>query len=97
MALLGLIFHYMIAFWWTYLFYFVYPKWKLLSMNIVLTGVGYGLVVWFCMNRIVLPLSSINMRPFDLSRAAVAAAILMIAIGIPLSYLAKQHYSKEKD
>jgi uncharacterized protein involved in exopolysaccharide biosynthesis len=45
------------------------------------------------MNRVVLPLSQVRMGPFDWSKAALAAAVLVVAIGCPLSFLAKRHFS----
>lgn len=90
----GLIFHYLIAFTWTILFYLLYPKLRFAPSNRLVVGIGYGAVVWFVMNRIVLPLSNVPQRPFDLQRAIIAALVLMVAIGIPLSFMAKRHFSR---
>jgi hypothetical protein len=93
-SILGLIFHYIIAFIWTVIFFLVFPRIKLLSKSRLLTGLGYGLFVWFIMNRVVLPLSNISPRPFNLNQAIIGMTILIIAIGLPLSFMAGKYYSK---
>lgn len=96
-AVMGLAFHYVVAFGWTTLFFLIYPRLAFAPANRLLTGIGYGIFVWFMMNRVVLPLSNVKMGPFDLQRASIAALVLIVAIGIPLSYLASKHYSKAKE
>lgn len=96
-AVLGLLFHYVIAFGWSFLFLLIYPKLNFAPKHRLLTGIGYGAFVWFMMNRIVLPLSNISMRPFDPVRALIAAAVLVVAIGIPLSFVASGYYKEKVD
>lgn len=93
-AVMGLALHYVIALGWSMLFFLVYPRLTVAPANRLLTGIGYGIFVWFMMNRVVLPLSNVPVRPFDLQRAIIAALVLVVAIGIPLSFLASKHYSK---
>lgn len=91
-AVLGFVFHYCIAYTWTTFFFLMYPKLKFLSKNKIITGIGYGLFVWLIMNRIVLPLSNTPSFPFRLTSALIGASILIIAIGLPLSFIAKRFY-----
>src|SRR6478609_4165971 len=58
MVALGVLFHFCIAFIWTLIFFFLYPRLKLNSLNWVITGILYGLVVWAGMNFVVLRLSN---------------------------------------
>ena len=92
----GLLFHYMIAFGWTILFFKIYPKFTFLSKNVLATGIGYGLFVWLVMNRVVLPLSNTPPRNFQLTQALIAMVVLILAIGLPLSVLARRYYSGDK-
>ena len=62
-----------------------------LAKSRLLTGLGYGLVVWAVINLVVVPNSVIGWRGFDLARAARAASILVVCIGITLSFLAYRH------
>src|SRR4249919_564492 len=50
MVLSGIIFHYGIAFLFTLLFFWLYPKMNLGSKNKWVTGITYGLLIWLTMN-----------------------------------------------
>ncbi len=92
MVTIGLVIHYTIAFLFTGLFFWLYPKMNLGAKNKWITGIIYGILVWFVMNRLVLPLSNVVHRPFSLSNALINIGILIICIGIPLSLLARRFY-----
>jgi uncharacterized membrane protein YagU involved in acid resistance len=95
MILSGLIFHYIIAFAFTAFFFLFYPNLKLLSKNKLITGVAYGFFIWSIMNLVVVPLSKIGNRPFNIVNAVINAVILIVCIGIPLSFMANAFYKKE--
>jgi hypothetical protein len=90
-AVMGLLFHYVIAGIWTWFFFFLYAQVKFLQKNVWLTAVTYGVFVWFVMNRIVLPLSNTPAIPFTVRGALISAAILIAAIGTPLSFMARRY------
>lgn len=92
MSVYGLLFHYLFALVWTIIFFMLYPKIKLLRRNIFATAIVYGLFVWLIMNRVVMPLSKAPLIKFDPGKALVAMLILVIAIGLPLSFSAEKHY-----
>lgn len=88
----GLVFHYIVAFLFTLFFFWIYPRMKFLSWNKVITGAGYGIFAWLVMNLLVVPLSNAPAIPFVLSKAIVAAAILMVCIGLPISLIVSRYY-----
>lgn len=90
----GILFHLLIAFTWALFFFLLYPKIKVMRKNWIITGIVYGLFIWIVMNRIVLPLSNTPSIPFKINAAIIAALILIIAIGLPLSFIAYKQYSK---
>lgn len=91
----GLFFHYCIATIWTTIFYLMYSKITMLTKNWMVIGVGYGLVVKFGMSQVVLPLSNTPDLPFTSKGAIISSLILIVAIGLPLSFMAnKLHKSK---
>lgn len=96
-ALLGLFCHYLIAFSFTFFFAWMYPKWKWLSVNRLLTAIVYGLFVWAVMNLVVVRLSRITPGPFHLNKAAMAALILICMIGLPLSFILGNHFDHRKE
>jgi len=92
--LLGLLFHYIIAFAFTLFYFLVYPKMPLLSKNIVLSALLYGIFVWIVMNLGIVPLSYIGKFPSTLEGVITNMFILIIAIGLPVAWGARRYYGK---
>jgi len=97
MPLLGLLFHFIIAYSFTALFFLVYPSIKFLSKNILVTAVVYGIFIYVVTNMLVLPLTKLPAIPFHFDKALIATAILIVAIGLPLSFFARQFYRNRKN
>jgi hypothetical protein len=91
-SLMGLLFHYGIAFFWTLLFFLVYPKIPL--KNKLVIGLVYGIVVWAAMNLVVLPIvfDSYSLKWPSL---LIGMGILVVVVGIPLAYLANWFYGQK--
>jgi len=96
MIVAGLLFHYFIAFVFTVLFFWIFPRIKLFHRHPLLTGIVYGCFVWSVMNLVVVPLSSIGSRPFVPLNAFINLLILIVCIGIPLSFMANHFYNKKQ-
>jgi uncharacterized membrane protein YagU involved in acid resistance len=94
MALLGLLFHFIIAYSFTILFFLLYPYVKFMSKNIVLTAIVYGIFIFVVMNLLVLPLTKVPRSNFQFDKAALATGILIVAIGLPLSFFARKFYQR---
>lgn len=84
-ALLGLALHYVIALIWTLVLFVAFRTFGALRRRLVTTGIVYGLIVWSVMNLVVLPLSNVRRAPLQPRPAAVAAIILVLCVGLPLS------------
>ena len=96
MLVAGALLHYIIAMSFTVFFFWLARKLKGFASHRVLTGVVYGLFVWAVMNLVVVPLSAIPTRPFNLENALINAAILVVCIGLPLSFLAASFYRRNQ-
>ncbi|OQP46141.1 hypothetical protein A4H97_31705 [Niastella yeongjuensis] len=92
MALLGLLFHFIIAYSFTTLFFIIYPNIKIFSKNIALTAIIYGIFIYITMNMVVLRFTKIPPGTFHLDKALIATAILIVAIGLPVSWFARKFY-----
>lgn len=95
-AAAGLVFHFLIAIAFAFFFFATYRYSKAIISNAVLAGVVYGLLVWCVMNLVVVTIAM--KRPISAikpDKAAIAAGILIAAIGIPISLLANRYYSKK--
>jgi uncharacterized membrane protein YagU involved in acid resistance len=95
MIIAGLIFHYIIAFAFTLVFFWLFPKIKMARQHTVLSGILYGAFVWAVMNLVVVPLSEIGSRPFDWENALINLLILIVCMGIPLSLMAHAFYKRK--
>lgn len=93
---LGLLFHFCIAFSCVSIYYLLYPKLKWLRINWLLSAFLIALVAWGVTNLIIVPLSEIPARQFNLSKFLMAFLILLFCIGLPISFFAKRFYTTNK-
>src|SRR5580693_1894164 len=84
-ALLGLLCHFVVAFGAAAAFFFASRSIGFLIEHAVVSGVLYGVAVYFFMNRIVLPLSAAAKRPFSLQMMIVGVVIHIFCVGLPIS------------
>jgi hypothetical protein len=89
-AALGLLFHFVIAISWTVAFFLLRPKIQFLANHEIAAGLGYGLLIWLVMTFVVVPLSRVPPRPFNLTAQAPQIVIHMVIIGLTISLLAKR-------
>ena len=94
MPLIGLLFHYIVAFIWTTIFFLSYPKLISLVRNGIVAGLLYAILIWCLMNLLVLPLTLVPKSSFNLVSALTGTLILMIAIGLPLALIMKKYYQR---
>ncbi len=94
-ALFGLFLHYLVAFIFTVFFFWIYPKLRLQLVNKFLLAIIYGVIVWLIMNLVVVRLSYAPQGPFVFDKALLAMAILVVCIGLPLSFIIGKHYTEE--
>jgi len=97
-AALGLFLHFVIAFIFTIILFWLYGKLKLVRFNPILIGVLYGIFTWLVMNLVVVPNSNVPgaRGPFNWNQAFIAALILIVCIGIPISLIARKYYLYKK-
>src|SRR5690606_5318172 len=86
-ALLGLIFHYFIAFSWTVIFFLIYPELKLSSSSKIFSGLIYGIIIWLIMNLIVVPLSNTPQFSPGVIQNIIGLAFIMFLVVLPISLM----------
>ncbi|MEQ8474007.1 MAG: hypothetical protein RIC35_22615 [Marinoscillum sp.] len=94
MVCLGLIIHYIIAYSFTVGFFLIYPLVPLLRKSILINTIFYGCFIWSFMNFLILPLTHNPPGPVELVHVSTNIGILIYAIGFPVVFMAKRHYSK---
>lgn len=93
MILWGILFHYLIAGFFTLFFFLLYVNIRWMSRYWIITACFYGLFIWIIMNRLVVPNSKVPVLPvFNAWKAFKAMAILTFLIGFPLAWMAKRYY-----
>lgn len=95
MILYGIGFHYLIALAFTILFFLIFPYMGSLRKQVILTAMLYGAFIWAIMNLLVLPFIFPGPPYPDLSSALIGASVLVIMIGLPLSYFANKYYANK--
>jgi hypothetical protein len=93
MALWGMAFHYIIAFGWTILFFWLAGRFLWLSRNWIISGIMYGIFVWLMMNLVVVPVSLVPMKASPKEWASILKGVLILiaCIGLPVSFAARRY------
>jgi len=96
MTLMGLLFHFCIAFLWSALLFIIYPGLKSFLRYKVLIGVLYGIFVWLVMNKVVLPLSRTPAISPTTKQMIIGCLIIIFCIGIPISLIVDRFYARSR-
>ena len=92
MVWLGIGLHYLIALLFCTFYFLLHPMFYSWFRNNFLTGVVYGIVAWFVMSHGVVPLSHAPLPSFTFINMAKACAILIVCLGLPVSYISTGYY-----
>jgi len=92
----GLLVHYIIALVWAMVYYRAARRNYLLRTNLWLDAVVYGIFVWGMMNLVALPTWTGKPVKLDPVNSPVNALILIVAIGLPMSYFIGSLFRKKK-
>lgn len=98
-GLLGLTFHYFIAFSFTLLVYTVFSKLKMQSLNLfwlLVLGMLYSPFVNCFMRYIVLPLTRLPpQKPLDIQKVLLGWIVFGIVFSIPIFISASRYYNRQ--
>lgn len=85
-ATLGVVLHFVIAFIWTTLFVLASRKLPFLRQQTILSGVLYGIIVFWLMQLVVLPLSAISFKQSFATRVVITGMIVhVLCVGLPIA------------
>ena len=87
---LGVVLHYLIAAIWAALFWAASRRLPVLVRHAVPAGLLYGLVVFYGMNCVVLPLSALHLSGWPPPFAAWPVAMHMLVVGLPIALTARR-------
>lgn len=89
-VLLGVSLHFLIAFIWATIYSCASFKLPALIRRALICGPIYGLVVYFAMQRIVLPLSAVQRPPFSFAGMMRGIIVHILCVGLPIALLAQR-------
>lgn len=89
MVMLGIVFHYFIAFCFTFCYFLVARFFPFLRKHVIISGLLYGIFIWAFMHFLVLPLTHNPPAPFSFAGDWKSIVILMLAVGLPVALLNK--------
>jgi len=88
----GVLFHFFIAFFWTAVYFILYPVLNLRTIHKFVSGLLYGIIIWLGMNMIVLPISHGAPREITVS-SITGIVILIVAVGLPIAWMVNRYYA----
>ena len=90
-VLLGGVLHFLIAFIIATVFYFASSILPTLSQHAVISGLVYGVVAYFVMNYVVLPLSAVGPRTTPMPWAVFLNGVIghALLVGLPVALIAR--------
>ena len=87
---LGIILHFLIAFIWAALFWALSRKLPALVKYAIPAGLAYGLVIFYGMNSVVLPLSALHTKAWPPVFQPWPIAGHMFLVGLPIALMARK-------
>lgn len=97
MQLYGVLLHYFIALCFTVFYFLIYPYIKSIGRYRILAGILYGAFVWCVMNLVVFKIVFGRTSTLTPDSIAIGAGILMVCIGMPLSFIISKYYEQYKN
>lgn len=96
-AAFGVLLHFVIAFSAALVYYVASRRIKFPVNQPVISGILYGIAVYWFMQLIVLPLSNFPGRGrFDLTQVIVGLIIHVLFVGLPIAFVVRRHSKSER-
>lgn len=89
-AVLGLLCHFLIAFSAATVYYGISRVLPFVLQYAIAAGALYGVIVYFFMNRVVVPLSAARKFPFSLKMMLIGVTIHIFCVGLPIAIVARR-------
>jgi hypothetical protein len=93
---IGLFVHFLIVFACAVTYFFTYPTIRFLHISSWLSSFLVALAAWIITTRVIIPVSQIKPAPFNATKVLIAVAILYGCIGLPITLIANNYYSKKR-
>ena len=91
---LGILLHFVIAFGVVTVFLLLSRSFPVLLRRVVISGMIYGVVVYFAMAYLIVPLSAVPKIPFSFSGMITSIVIHMFCVGLPAALVTRSMFRK---
>ena len=88
-VMLGILLHYTIAFGVATVFFLLSRRFPVLLTRAVIAGMAYGVLVYFAMAYLIVPLSAVPKLPFSFSGMITGIFIHMFCVGLPAALVTR--------
>lgn len=88
-VILGIVLHFTISFGVVAVFLFLSRSFPVLLHRAVLSAVAYGIVVYFSMAYLIVPLSAVPKIPFSFSGMITGLVIHVFCVGLPAAFIVR--------
>jgi hypothetical protein len=92
---LGILMHFAIAFTVVAVFFLLSRNFPLLLRRVVVSGMLYGIAVYFAMAYLIVPLSAVPKLAFSISGMLTSIVIHMFCVGLPAAFVVASMSRKE--
>jgi len=87
---MGLSLHYLIGILWSAIYCLASRRIRVLVQYPIPAGLAYGIVIFYGMNCVVLPLSALHGKAWPLPWAPWALAVHMVFVGLPIAWATRR-------
>lgn len=94
-AALGILLHFIIALGAAAVFVLASLRFPILIRRAIIFGAIYGVVVYFFMSRVVVPLTLVRRAPFSFQQFVIGILIHIFSVGLPIALLARKSLRSE--
>jgi hypothetical protein len=92
--LLGVVLHFAIGVIWAAIFWGLSRLLPVLRRHTIPVGLAYGIVIFYGMNSVVLPLSALHTKAWPPAWAPIPLAAHMLVVGLPIAWAARTRSSR---
>lgn len=94
-AVIGFLLHFLIGYVSAVIYFYAFPKIRILRTRKFLSGIIYGLLVFLFMNVIIMPLSKVIEGPLDVKLTIIRIVWHMFCVGLPISLITAKYYASK--
>jgi hypothetical protein len=90
-VILGIVLHFLVAFGVAFVFYLIARSLPIVLDRPIISGVVYGIAVYFAMAYLIVPLSAVRQGPFSWDGLVVSLIIHILFVGLPVALISRRY------